>query len=109
MLLALQGQIQFLFISEAALLNLLLLTSDLFAALFDVLTGSLRLTPYFYGAFSLIVFGIVLYEAGPGPAERHAGGTPLAIEFRQKHRAGVHSPTATEHAGNLSRNDAELS
>ena len=76
-----------------ALLNILLLTSDLFAAFFDILTIGFRLTPYFCFAFLCIVIGIVLYEAGPSPASAAAttddrilgaGGTPITIEFRDR-------------------------
>jgi len=45
------GEMTFLAVSEAALLNILLLTSDLYAALFDVIAFGIRLTSYFYGAF----------------------------------------------------------
>lgn len=102
---------QFLFVSEAALLNLLLLTSDLYAAIFDVLTVGLSLKPSFYVAFCLILCGIVLYEAGPSPTEQHPRDTPLAIEFRQrerKHEMPITSSTVTELAGNLSHDDGEL-
>ena len=51
------GEMTFLAISEAALLNILLLTSDLYAAIFDVIAFGIRLTPYFYGAFVCIVVG----------------------------------------------------
>ncbi len=72
-----------------ALLNILLLTSDLFAAFFDVLNTGFRLTPYFCAAFLCIVIGIVLYESGPSPADVDdrifgAGGTPVTIEFRDR-------------------------
>jgi hypothetical protein len=95
-------------------LNILLLSSDLFAALFDVMFNGVRLSPYFYVAFACIVVGIVLYEAGPSPAEQHhTPKTPMAIEFhsrkkkkaRQSDVAPLSTASITEHAGNLSRND----
>ena len=106
----------------SALLNILLLSSDLFAAIFDVMTNGVKLTTYFYVAFACIVIGIVLYEAGPSPADQdHAGGagggTPSAIEFhsRERRAAGntaapaavvvLSSSSTTEHAGNLSKDD----
>ena len=105
----------------SALLNILLLSSDLFAAIFDVMTNGVKLTAYFYVAFACIVIGIVLYEAGPSPADQdHAGGgggTPMAIEFHSRERkaAGntaasaaavvLSSSSTTEHAGNLSKDD----
>ena len=101
------------------LLNILLLTSDLFAAFFDILTVGFRLTPYFCIAFLCIVIGIVLYEAGPSPAAAEdrilgVGGTPVTIEFRDRGKRNRNKssttmpppPTSslmcTEHAGNLS-------
>ena len=105
------GEMKFLFMSEAALLNLLLLTSDLYA-LFDLLTVGLTLTPYFYVAFGLIFAGIVVYEAAPSPAdEQHPTGTPLAIEFhhREKKDIAEHSSSMTEHAGNLTEVKLQLS
>lgn len=104
------GEMQFLFVSEAALLNLMLLTSDLFAAIFDVIRIGIRLTPYFYGAFALICFGIVLYEAAPSPTETGSEATPKDIEFQHAGNI-VHSSReedATEHAGNLGRNNSRL-
>ena len=107
------GEMKFLFMSEAALLNLLLLTSDLYAALFDLLTVGLTLTPYFYVAFGLIFAGIVVYEAAPSPAdEQHpTTGTPLAIEFHHRDKKDIaeHSSSMTEHVGNLTEGKLQLS
>ena len=106
------GEMKFLFMSEAALLNLLLLTSDLYAALFDLLTVGLTLTPYFYVAFSLIFAGIVVYEAAPSPADKqHPTGTPLAIEFHHRDKKDIaeHSSSMTEHVGNLTEGKLQLS
>lgn len=98
------GEMQFLLVSEAALLNLMLLTSDLYAAVFDVIRIGLHLTGYFYAAFAMICFGIVLYEAGPSPTESSSNVTPKDIEFRSREgEAGFADSFAasTEHAGNL--------
>ncbi|KAL3822121.1 hypothetical protein ACHAXA_011899 [Cyclostephanos tholiformis] len=107
------GEMQFLSMSEAALLNILLLSSDLFAAIFDVMFNGIRLSRYFYVAFACIVIGIVLYEAGPSPAEQnHSVETPMSIEFhsmkkreRQSDVVPLSSTSSTEHAGNLSKDD----
>jgi len=98
------GEMQFLYVSEAALLNLLLLTSDLYAAIFDVLTIGLVLTPLFYFAFVLILVGLVIYEAGPSPAEQPTSmPTPAAIEFRpprpKKTKSGDTGGTGTGGVG----------
>ena len=77
------GQMTFLYVSEAALLNLLLLTSDLYAVVFDAARHGVRPTPHFYAAFLLILLGIVLFEAAPGPSAPRAGGTPTQIELRR--------------------------
>lgn len=97
----------------SALLNILLLSSDLFAAIFDVMFNGVRLSPYFYVAFACIVVGIVLYEAGPSPAEQHhVPKTPMAIEFHSRKKTArqldvvpMSTASITEHAGNLSKND----
>lgn len=97
------GEMHFLRVSEAALLNLSLLTSDLYAALFDILSVGMELTWYYYISFVLIFTGIVLYESGPSPSIRLVS-TPLDIEIRQvrKHES---AGSITEHARNL---EAEL-
>ena len=92
-----------------ALLNILLLTSDLFAAFFDVLNTGFRLTPYFCVAFLCIVIGIVLYESGPSPADIDdrifgAGGTPVTIEFRDRGR-GRRQESSTTMASPIARAD----
>lgn len=95
------GEMQFLLVSEAALLNLMLLTSDLYAALFDVIRVGIHLNGNFYAAFGMISFGIILYEAGPSPTERVACGsenTPRDIEFHSREEGSF---AATEHTGNL--------
>lgn len=84
-------------------MNLMLLSSDLIAAIFDVMLFGIHLTPYFYAAFVLIVTGVVLYEAAPSPADQPVDlPTPLAIEFRTRQSS---SNMETEHAGNLSQVD----
>lgn len=100
------GEMQFLYLSEAALLNLSLLTSDLYAALFDIVTVGLELTKYYYIAFLLIFTGIVLYESGPSPSRRLTDA-PVDIEIhRVRKRASIET---TEHAGNVAIDiEAEL-
>jgi solute carrier family 35 protein F1/2 len=101
------GEMQFLFLSEAALLNLSLLTSDLYAALFDVVSVGLELTPYYYLAFCLIFTGIVLYESGPSPGESPMM-TPVDIEIRHVHKSSSLFSATTEHARTVVHPDAEL-
>jgi solute carrier family 35 protein F1/2 len=99
------GEMQFLYLSEAALLNLSLLTSDLYAALFDIISVGLELTRYYYIAFVLIFAGIVLYEASLSPSTRGTDA-PVDIEIRQVRKRG--SMETTEHAGNVMDIEAEL-
>jgi solute carrier family 35 protein F1/2 len=101
------GEMQFLFLSEAALLNLSLLTSDLYAALFDVVSVGLELTPYYYLAFCLIFTGIVLYESGPSPGESPMK-TPMDIEIPHVHKSSSLFSATTEHARTVVHPDAEL-
>eukprot|EP00985_Skeletonema_marinoi_P005872 scaffold2557_cov139-Skeletonema_marinoi.AAC.5 len=105
------GEMQFLLVSEAALLNLMLLTSDLYAALFDVIRVGLHLTGYFYAAFGMICFGIVLYEAGPSPTESgNSETTPKDIEFhsREEDESFVADTEHTSNLGNKIRTHGEL-
>jgi len=61
------GRAKFLTISEAALLNLSLLTADLFSVLFSVFVEHIHPSPVFYAALILIMGGVVVYEIGPSP------------------------------------------
>mmetsp|Transcript_30699 Transcript_30699/g.44642 ORF Transcript_30699/g.44642 Transcript_30699/m.44642 type:complete len:562 (+) Transcript_30699:91-1776(+) len=61
------GVSRFLIISEAALLNLSLLTADLWSAVFAVIAEHLQIHPLFYLALLLIMSGVFLYETGPSP------------------------------------------
>lgn len=61
------GRAKFLTISEAALLNLSLLTADLFSVLFSVFVEHIHPNPVFYAALVLIMGGVVVYEIGPSP------------------------------------------
>jgi drug/metabolite transporter (DMT)-like permease len=56
---------QFLLVSEAALLNLSLLSGDLYAAIFSVVEEGIYPTFLFYVSFVLIVVGVHVYEKAP--------------------------------------------
>ena len=99
------GEMKFLFISEAALLNISLLTSDLYAALFDIITQGFEMTRYYYIAFILIFGGIVLYESGPSPSTGQLDA-PINIEIRQVHKHQMEM--VTEHARNATNIETEL-
>lgn len=70
--LAFSGTASFLLVSEAALLNLSLLTADLWSATFSVLTEGITPPPLFWAALVVISFGVFLYEMGPGPRKSPA-------------------------------------
>jgi len=61
------GRAKFLQLSEAALLNLSLLTADLYAVAFTVLVERIYPQPLFYLALTLIIGGVIVYEIGPSP------------------------------------------
>lgn len=64
------GMAHFLAESEAALLNLSLLTGDLWAALFIVVVERILPTIHFWMSLVLIVMGVCVYEvAAPSPME----------------------------------------
>lgn len=61
------GITRFLALSEAALLNLSLLTSDLYTALFSVAFQHILPYPLFWVGLGLVLSGIFVYEIGPSP------------------------------------------
>lgn len=63
------GMSNFLLHSEAALLNLSLLTSDLWAAVFTVVVEKIIPSPNFWSALFLIILGVSVYELSPSPIE----------------------------------------
>uniref|UniRef100_A0A6U0HVD0 Uncharacterized protein n=1 Tax=Helicotheca tamesis TaxID=374047 RepID=A0A6U0HVD0_9STRA len=73
---------RFLVISEAALLNLSLLTADLWSALFAVIAEDLRISQLFYLALILIISGVFLYETGPSPI---VGAGPIEFDDHLSH------------------------
>lgn len=78
-ILEMAGEVRFLGVSEAALLNISLLTSDLWAAAFSVVAEGLIPSGLYYVSLLFIIAGIVLYQAGPSPLD-HA--TPSDIKIR---------------------------
>jgi len=91
----LAGEIRFLGISEAALLNLSLLTSDLWAAAFSTFAEGVVPSASYFVALLLIVAGIVMYEAGPSPISH---STPSNIKITMHH-------ADTEHATNAKKGE----
>ena len=67
------GTARFLGMSEAALLNLSLLTADLYTVVFSVIEFGIVPPAMFWLALLLIVSGVIVYEAGPSPAEDGEG------------------------------------
>lgn len=64
------GMSRFLISSEAALLNLSLLTGDLYAALFIVVEQNIVPTFHFWISLFLIVIGVFVYEMAASPSLR---------------------------------------
>lgn len=77
------GTARFLVISEAALLNLSLLTSDLYAVLWSVFEQNIIPDPVFFMALLLIFSGVVIYEIAPSPKAktRELISTDFVLEF----------------------------
>lgn len=63
------GVSRFLYVSEAALLNLSLLTCDLWTTIFVVMVQGIVPDSLFYAGLILITFGVVVYEIAPSPTE----------------------------------------
>lgn len=61
------GMSQFLIVSEATLLNLSLLTGDLWAVIFSVVAENITPPPLFWFALILVICGVILYESAPSP------------------------------------------
>ena len=64
----LSGTAGFLLISEATLLNLSLLTTDLWSAVFSILLEGIMPPLLFWAALVVVFLGIFIYEMGPSPA-----------------------------------------
>eukprot|EP00550_Attheya_septentrionalis_P001517 CAMPEP_0198290738 /NCGR_PEP_ID=MMETSP1449-20131203/8497_1 /TAXON_ID=420275 /ORGANISM="Attheya septentrionalis, Strain CCMP2084" /LENGTH=507 /DNA_ID=CAMNT_0043989283 /DNA_START=103 /DNA_END=1626 /DNA_ORIENTATION=- len=63
------GVAYFLAFSEAALLNLSLLTGDLWAVVFTVFASHIIPPPLFWVALTTIMSGVFIYEIGPSPLQ----------------------------------------
>jgi len=61
------GICYFLTISESAFLTLSILTCDLWAVFFTMITEHVPPSPLFYIAFILVCIGVFIYEAAPSP------------------------------------------
>uniref|UniRef100_A0A7S3V4F0 EamA domain-containing protein n=1 Tax=Chaetoceros debilis TaxID=122233 RepID=A0A7S3V4F0_9STRA len=58
---------RFLKVSESALLTLSLLTADIYAVVFTIIEEKMPPPLMFYGAFVLVVIGVIVYEMSPSP------------------------------------------
>ena len=61
------GFAHFLVVSEAALLNLSLLTADLWSAIFEVVAERIIPPVLFWVSLALVLGGVFIYETGPSP------------------------------------------
>ena len=58
---------KFLEVSESALLNLSILTENVWSVIFSILVQHLIPSPFFYGALIFTVGGVYIYETAPPP------------------------------------------
>jgi len=79
---------RFLVISEAALLNLSLLTGDFYAVLFSIFGEHIMPDPLFYVALFMICLGVLIYESGPSPM--------IGIEYGNNNKTGRSSSLLNE-------------
>jgi len=87
------GMSSFLLMSESALLNLSLLSGDLWAVVFSIMEEHTMPSHVFYISFCLIITGVAVYEMGPSPVvakDRHSFGLPESENLRSA------SPSASE-------------
>ena len=87
----LASEVKFLSISEACLLNLSVLSSNLWASVFTAITDGILPAASYYVSLILIVSGIVIYEGGPSPIGHD---TPTSIKVRKDF-------DKTEHVANI--------
>jgi len=74
------GTAQYLFISEAALLNLSLLTANLWSVLFSIFGERIVPEPLFWVGFILIIGGVFVYDMAPPPIEEIKDSEKAAID-----------------------------
>jgi len=67
---------RFLLISEAAFLNLSMLTSDLYTTIFSVVAQNIFPRNFFFVGLSMVLIGIFVYEMAPSPETDHYNTTP---------------------------------
>jgi len=61
---------RFLLISEAALLNLSLITADFWSVGFVIVMENIKPEPLFFFSLCFTVVGLLIYQSGPTPAEK---------------------------------------
>lgn len=59
--------------ASATLFNLSLLTSDFYGLMAGLLIFSLDINPLYYGAFVIVILGLILYEHSPPQQEIQRG------------------------------------
>jgi solute carrier family 35 protein F1/2 len=88
------GMSSFLLMSESALLNLSLLSGDLWAVAFSIMEEHTMPSHIFYISFCLIITGVVVYEMGPSPVvakDRHSFGLPESKNLRSASPSAIES------------------
>jgi solute carrier family 35 protein F1/2 len=87
------GMSSFLLMSESALLNLSLLSGDLWAVAFSIMEEHKMPSHVFYISFCLIVTGVAVYEMGPSPVVVKDG---RMTELPESKNLRLASPSACE-------------
>lgn len=75
------GTAFFLKVSEAAILNLSLLTADFWSVIFTMSVQQILPSPMFWVALFLIISGVFIYEIAPSPLSEERDNRPNHIVF----------------------------
>ena len=75
------GTAFFLKVSEAAILNLSLLTADFWSVIFTIVVQQILPSPMFWVALFLIISGVFIYEIAPSPLVEENDTRPNHIAF----------------------------
>ena len=84
---------RFLLISEATLLNLSMLTSDLYTTIFSVLAQNILPRDFFFVGLALVLSGIFVYEVAPSPVIEN-DKTPMYVPPEVSQKEDIHPTTS---------------
>jgi solute carrier family 35, member F1/2 len=84
---------RFLLISEAAFLNLSMLTSDLYTTLFSIFAQNILPRNFYFVGLSLVLSGIFVYELAPSPVVPHVAADKLPPQTDELQVSGSSNPS----------------